>query len=173
MTHPAGVLLDVSARIAFSSPIEHEVSKSEARKALNEERVFTCDVDVSDTTSETSLRHQRTAASPSSRHPRDAGSPSRRHGRTPPAKLTTLHEHVRRRCHGFSWRSWRASRDARAVSRQERKGLKCQHHSDTGHPSSRHQQDAGSQAHDARPARSADATSDGPSHVLSAAVVYT
>jgi hypothetical protein len=37
-----------------------------------------CDVDVSETTSnepsETSLRHQRTAASPSSRHPRDAGS---------------------------------------------------------------------------------------------------
>jgi hypothetical protein len=38
----------------------------------------------------------------------------------------------RRESLGFSWRSWRASRDARAVSRRERKGLKCQHLSDTG-----------------------------------------
>ena len=43
MTHPAGVLLDTSAWIAFSSPIGREVLKAEVRKALNEERVFTCD----------------------------------------------------------------------------------------------------------------------------------
>ena len=41
----------------------------------------------------------------------------------------------RRESLGFSWRSWRASRDARAVSRRERKGLKCQHLSATGHSS--------------------------------------
>jgi len=37
----------------------------------------------------------------------------------------------------------------------------------------RHPRDAGSQAHDPTPARSADATSDGSSHVLGALVVYT
>jgi hypothetical protein len=37
-----GVLLDTSAWIAFFSPIGHDVLKSEVRKALNEERVFTC-----------------------------------------------------------------------------------------------------------------------------------
>jgi len=42
MTHPAGVLLDTSAWIAFFSPIGHEVSKSEVQRALNEERVFAC-----------------------------------------------------------------------------------------------------------------------------------
>jgi hypothetical protein len=37
-----GVLLDTSAWIAFFSPIDHDVLKSEVRKGLNEERVFTC-----------------------------------------------------------------------------------------------------------------------------------
>ena len=44
MIHPAGVLLDTSARIAFFAPIGHDVLKAEVRKALNEERVFTCTV---------------------------------------------------------------------------------------------------------------------------------
>jgi hypothetical protein len=44
MTHPASVLLDASAWIAFFSPIGHDVLKAEVRKALNEERVFTCTV---------------------------------------------------------------------------------------------------------------------------------
>ncbi len=44
MIHPAGVLLDTSARIAFFAPIGHDVLKAEVRKALNEERVFTCAV---------------------------------------------------------------------------------------------------------------------------------
>ena len=39
-----GVLLDTSAWIAFFAPISHDVLKAEVRKALNEERVFTCDV---------------------------------------------------------------------------------------------------------------------------------
>jgi len=39
-----GVLLDTSAWIAFFSPIGHDVLKTEVRKALNEERVFTCTV---------------------------------------------------------------------------------------------------------------------------------
>jgi len=44
VTRPAGVLLDTSAWIAFFAPIGHEVLKAEVRKALNEERVFTCTV---------------------------------------------------------------------------------------------------------------------------------
>jgi hypothetical protein len=44
VTRPAGVLLDTSAWIAFFSPIGHDVLKAEVRKALNEERVFTCAV---------------------------------------------------------------------------------------------------------------------------------
>jgi len=44
MTHPAGVLLDTLAWIAFFSPIGREVSKSEVQRALNEERAFTCAV---------------------------------------------------------------------------------------------------------------------------------
>jgi len=44
VTRPAGVLLDTSAWIAFFSPIGHDVLKGEVRKALNEERVFTCAV---------------------------------------------------------------------------------------------------------------------------------
>jgi hypothetical protein len=39
-----GVLLDTSAWIAFFSPIGHDALKAEVRKALNEERVFTCAV---------------------------------------------------------------------------------------------------------------------------------
>jgi predicted nucleic acid-binding protein len=39
-----GVLLDTSAWIGFFSPIGHDVLKAEVRKALNEERVFTCAV---------------------------------------------------------------------------------------------------------------------------------
>ena len=42
VTGPAGVLLDTSAWIAFFSPIGHGALKAEVRKALKEERVFTC-----------------------------------------------------------------------------------------------------------------------------------
>ena len=53
------------------------------RSALPRERTapIVCDVRASNTSSETSLRHHRTAASPSARHQR-----------TPGAKLTTLQQ---------------------------------------------------------------------------------